>query len=227
MPILQQVILGVLIGIVVGLLGGLLLTYYNRRVYPFTNRPHFHDTEARTIVPKRFVPSTETSDQLETLMKNHPRTGQSSDPLEVLVKKYQDAVEKEFESVKKKYEMLPESILGNRTSLVVKEPIKPKAPNLLLEARSNLIISAMPSPGGLVQFQTNAWDTNRSEVDSLPVDVQEDLRQVYIDIRLANNLVWLATEAGLKSRDLDDGYIRLSRQISIRLDKIIKALTLP
>ena len=102
--------------------------------------------------------------------------------------------------------------------------LESKTPNLLAEIKDNLAMAAKPATSDLIPFQTKIWDSQNSEIDSLPKAVQEELKQAYVDMRLANNIVWLATEVGRRSPALNDGYVRLCIQIAARLDKIMPTL---
>ena len=72
----------------------------------------------------------------------------------------------------------------------------------------------------MLSFQTHAWDTSQDEVHKLPANVREDLTQAYVDMRLANSIVWLSTELGRRSQNLDENYIKLCTSIAVRLDRI-------
>ncbi len=128
------------------------------------------------------------------------------DSLTKLVKKHEELIKKYQETT------------------VFEEQIESRAPNLFLEVKNNLALADKPSTNILFPFETNVWDTNPSEVDSLPEDVQEELRQAYVDMRLANDIVWLATEIGRRSQNLDESYIRLCSQIALHLNKVTPAL---
>ena len=45
--------------------------------------------------------------------------------------------------------------------------------------------------------------------------------QLYVDISLANNVVWLATEIGHRSKELDESYMKLCSGIAERIKGII------
>jgi hypothetical protein len=49
----------------------------------------------------------------------------------------------------------------------------------------------------------------------------QDLIQLYVDISLANNVVWLATEIGHRSKELDESYMKLCSGIAERIKGII------
>ena len=107
-------------------------------------------------------------------------------------------------------------------SEVVGVPVKP--PNLAAEVENNRQIAIQPWTGKLLPFETGVWDTSRDGVSTLPVNLSEDLTQAYVDMRLANSIVWLATELGRRSQNLDDNYMKLCTNITTRLDKILPLL---
>ncbi len=107
---------------------------------------------------------------------------------------------------------------------VVKAPLKSTAPDLVAEVENNHRIATQPWTGKLLPFDTGVWDTNRDGVPTLPANLGEDLTQAYVDMRLANSIVWLATELGRRSQNLDDNYTKLCTNIGTRLDKILPLL---
>lgn len=96
----------------------------------------------------------------------------------------------------------------------------PSKPKIVSELTKNLSIAIEPRTDTLQAFQTTVWDTDSDEVGSLPENIREGLRQAYIDMRLANNIVWLETEVGRRSKELDAGYLQLCSQIAGRLNQI-------
>lgn len=151
---------------------------------------------------------------------------QPYDLLEELRKKRREAEEKELKSVAKEYEALAETFKKfEEESKPAEEQTKVKVPNLFLEVENNLTVATKPWSNTLFNFQTEVFDSNRAEVDSLPIDIRGDLMQAYMDMRLANNLVRLAREAGQKSREVDESYIKLCEQIALRLQKVMPGLT--
>ncbi len=102
----------------------------------------------------------------------------------------------------------------------VKEQPKFTPPGLLTEVKHNLKIAGEPAEDGLSSFQTDVWDAQRYRVGDLPANLRDDLEQAYVDMHLANNLVWLSTEFGRRTPDLNENYMRLCASIAQRLDKI-------
>ena len=54
----------------------------------------------------------------------------------------------------------------------------------------------------------------------MPANLREDLTQAYVDMRLANSIVWLSTEIGHRSKNLDENYVKMCTNIAERLDRI-------
>lgn len=111
-----------------------------------------------------------------------------------------------------------------KEAAVVKEPLESIAPDLVAEVKNNRRIATEPWVGKLLSFQTHAWDTNQDEVHKLPANVREDLAQAYLDMRLANSIVWLSTELGRRSHNLDENYMKLCTNIAVRLNRITPLL---
>ena len=111
---------------------------------------------------------------------------------------------------------------SNMTPLVVQELPSLKISSLLDEVQHNYQLVTQPLRDKLQSLETHAWDEHLYDLDSLPNDIRDDLEQVYIDIRLANSLVWLATEFGRRTPDLEKNYLKLCASIAERLDRIIR-----
>ena len=47
------------------------------------------------------------------------------------------------------------------------------------------------------------------------------MTEAYVDMFLANNIVWLVTEIGRDSQELTAGYYKLSNKIAERLQRIM------
>ena len=105
---------------------------------------------------------------------------------------------------------------------VIEEPAleAPAESTLLKEFEGNLKIANEPWTGKLLPFQTGIWDTLQDKFNKVPANLQEDLAQIYIDIRLANSIVRLSTEFNHRSQHLDENYMKLRTNLTERLDKI-------
>jgi hypothetical protein len=104
------------------------------------------------------------------------------------------------------------------------EPAVPRKSDFREEIEKNLAIATAPWTGKLESFQTRVLEANRTIVESLPPELQEDIREAYTDMRLANTLVWLSMDVGHRSKDLDESYLKLSNKIAERLQKSMPSL---
>jgi hypothetical protein len=107
-----------------------------------------------------------------------------------------------------------------KTEPVKEQSSSPKS-DILKELESNLALATAPWAGKLTPFQTTFWDSDHLKVEPLLAKHQEEITQVYIDIRLANSIVWLSNEVGHRSADLDESYKQLCTKIAERLKKVI------
>jgi hypothetical protein len=107
---------------------------------------------------------------------------------------------------------------------VAKADTKFSAPDLLAELKHNQAVAAEPIEEKLSTFQTDVWDAHHYQLDKLPVDLRDDLEQVYTDIRLANSLAWLSTEFSRRTPSLEENYTKLHGSITEKLDKITARL---
>jgi hypothetical protein len=93
--------------------------------------------------------------------------------------------------------------------------------DIVTELQTNLTIASMPWADKLISFQTKCWNNNHGEFNPLLTTHHQELIQLYVDIGLANNIVWLATEIGHRSKELDDSYIKLCSGIADNIQKIL------
>lgn len=107
-----------------------------------------------------------------------------------------------------------------KEAVAVEEPLESIVPDLVAEVKNNHRIATEPWSDKLIPFQTRVWDTRQDEVYELPRNLREDLTQAYVDMRLANSIVWLSAELGRRSHNLDENYIKLCSNIAARLDRI-------
>jgi len=107
---------------------------------------------------------------------------------------------------------------------VIEDRVKFAASGLLTEVEYNRRIATASWTGKLLPFQTHVWDANRDEVNALPTEIREALTQAYVDMRLANSIVWLSTEFDRRNQNLDENYMKLRTNIAAALDKIAPLL---
>jgi len=96
--------------------------------------------------------------------------------------------------------------------------------DFMQELEYNLDIAAKQRLDKLTSFQTKCWDTSHGEYEPLLTDHHQELIQLYVDIGLANNIVWLATEIGHRSSELDDSYLKLCNGIAESIRRIAPSL---
>jgi len=108
----------------------------------------------------------------------------------------------------------------------IEERLRKVTRGLLSDAKINLGIAIKPRTDELLPFKTDVWDTSRDGFDALPADLQEDLTEAYIDMHLANNIVWLSTVLGRRTNGLDESYIKLCARIAARLRNVMSEVEL-
>jgi len=110
------------------------------------------------------------------------------------------------------------------TTAGVEEPLESTALDLLAEVENNRRIATEPWTDKLLPFQTHVWDTNQDEVHRLTPSLREDLTEAYLDMRQANDIVWVSTELGHRSHTLDEHYMKVCTRIATRLERITPLL---
>jgi hypothetical protein len=209
-----------LASMVVGVLLGFLLYYWwpriqKRRQDLFLGKITFNTTKTDTplsVTPvqvgivKLKVPKQEV---LEITVENHKRTVEPDIPKEVVAhsQKITQLEEKQKGLVKmrERHEESPQS-------------------EMIRELETNFTIASMPWADKLLPFQTRSWDLSSGEdVPVLNAHFQE-LINLYVDISLANNIVWMATEIGHRDKELDESYTKLCKVIGERSQRLISLL---
>ena len=89
------------------------------------------------------------------------------------------------------------------------------------ELESNLNVATAPWSGKVTAFQTTAWDANPDKIEPGLAEKRAEITEVYIDIRLANNIVWISNELGNKSPNLDESYRKLCTKIAERIGNLV------
>lgn len=95
---------------------------------------------------------------------------------------------------------------------------------LMSEVKNNSKIASRAQSGDLKAFSTKVWESTSGELLNLPEDIKQELSQAYVDMRLANSIVWLAIELKRRSPNLDDNYSKLCENITARLNSVIPIL---
>jgi len=198
-----QIVLIILAFIIVGLLVGRFLSYLiitRLLKKPFVEK---HKTTAIVEEPVKYT----VPDLFEVLIRERGAIEQQA----------KEQLKREAEEVRKAGGTKRRE---RKEAAVVKEPPKSTVPNLVAEVENNRRIATEPWTGKLLPFQTEVWDTNPDEIHTLPANFREDLTEAYTDIRLANSIVWLSTELGRRSHNLDENYMKLRANIAERLNRV-------
>ena len=95
---------------------------------------------------------------------------------------------------------------------------------IVKELETNLVIATTPWSDKVLPFQTSSWDSKHAEDEPLLTPYFQEMIQLYVDVGLANNIAWLATEFGHRSKELDESYIRLCASIAERIKGIVPLL---
>jgi hypothetical protein len=114
----------------------------------------------------------------------------------------------------------------NDKILTIRESFKKsRQSSFIEELETNLTIATAPWKDRPMPFQTSCWDAKLEKVEPGLVSHLQDLIQLYVDISLANNVVWLATEIGHRSKELDESYMKLCSGIARRIKGIVPAIS--
>jgi len=105
-------------------------------------------------------------------------------------------------------------------SAETKQKESPKS-DFIAELETNLAIASTPWTDKLISFQTKCWDVSHGEFEPMSAIHQQELIQLYVDMGLANNIVWMAREIGSRSKDLDESYIKLCADIAANIKKLL------
>ena len=198
--------------------------------------PKLHAFQQQTIVDYKNTPTSENqieSHQLGVLKgteiisqkkisivskSKKPSKGNASREQETLKRKNTLAMEEPDPSPIPGFSREPEIIYPKRPAL--RENESPRF-DIVKELETNLAIATTPWSDKLLPFQTSCWDSRPEEDEPLLTTYIEDLIQLYIDVGLANHIVWMATEFGHRSKELDESYMKLSASIAERIKQMM------
>ena len=96
--------------------------------------------------------------------------------------------------------------------------------DIIKELETNLAIATTPWSDKVLSFKTSSWDSGHGREETILSDHIQEIMQLYIDIGLANNIAWMATEIGHRSKDLDESYIKLCAKIAERISDIMSLI---
>ena len=124
---------------------------------------------------------------------------------------------------RKKVSSQPE---GDRVKVYLDSRANAEPPNVPVspafkELQNNLSIAKRPLTNHLVSFEMTIWNTRRSEFSAVNETLMKELTEAYVDMNLANNVVWLVMELGRDSQDLKDSYSNLRTKVIERLQRIL------
>lgn len=163
-------------------------------------------------------PPSEVAEQTsENVIAEAKELGLEEEFPEVLVTtcKQRDSV---IEPAKSSKEYIPKNLQGIERSTEIADNSKQSyKSNLFTDLEINLTVATLPWTDKLLPFQTSVWDSKHGEGEPLMITHLYELIQLYVDIGLANNIVWLATELGHRSKELDESYIKLCKGIAERI----------
>jgi len=113
----------------------------------------------------------------------------------------------------------------NDESVTIVEQADPMViDQLLAELEKNHALSAEPRPDKPELFQTDIWDANSNVPNILTASLKWELTQAYVDMSLANNVIWFLKEFDVASPLLSERYKELCDRISTSLGKVIPIL---
>ena len=198
--------------------------------------PKLNALQQQTIVDYKNTPTSENqieSHQLDVLkgpeiispkeisMVRKPKKlskGNASREQETLKQKHTLAMEEPNQSPIPDFSREPEIINPKRPA--VRKSESPQS-DIVKELETNLAIATTPWSDKLLPFQTSCWDSRPAEDGPLHITYFEDLIQLYIDVGLTNNIVWMSTEFGHRSKELDESYMKLCASIAERIKHTI------
>ena len=98
------------------------------------------------------------------------------------------------------------------------QQVTPKA-GIFNEIEENFQMAQNCQADKPVPFKTEVWETKGQSIRGLGLELQYELAEVYTDIYLANNLIWLLTEINSGNQKLTTAYAELCSKIAERLKK--------
>lgn len=100
----------------------------------------------------------------------------------------------------------------------IEEVQETKTLSLVKECEINRQILKKSEDQNFAPLRTDYWTMHRKELVNLPQEFQKKIEDLYIDINLLNQIVWIITEFGRKSPDVLNQYNSLKQIILSRLD---------
>lgn len=195
----QTLIILLFIGLVsigVGMLAGIPLSNV------FLRRREQISTGKYRTSPK-FEPQYNSTDQFDKSINKHGVL-----ELKTEEQDSEETVERENDEV--------EVVVGQVEPVVIER--------LLLELEKNHELAIKSKPDQLVPFQTDTWDASPDVANMLTGNLKRELTQAYLDMSVANDLVWFLEELDIKRPLFDAHYTKMCDRISTSLSKVIPVL---
>ena len=191
-------------GLIIGLLPAYVILRIQKRPWPFS---------------RGYRGMTVAQEQIELVAKVRDAEVESGrDKHEVTVSE-----ERTTSTTRRHHEDI-ESIRKHQEAVEGEEQVNSRMSSILGEVEMNLAVAATPWMGKLSPFRTDVWDAGCGDEDYLPSNCQHELVEAYADMHLANKIVWLSTDVGRRSKDLDESYIKMCAQITERLNRVNPSL---
>jgi hypothetical protein len=187
--------------------------------------------EVKTQVPGEIVSQAqEAGNQKDSTFETRKHNLENSklDKEAEVIPPYKPVVESAKSSKEEIYRKL-EKIIQKNIPTTVPSQQSPKS-DLIKELETNLEIAStvvntftigsninklyLPSVERLLLFQTIAWDSKHGEGEASLNAHHQEIMGVYFDVRLANNIAWQSSEAGCRSKELDESYLKLCTDIA-------------
>jgi len=237
-----QIVLIILASIIIGLLAGYLLSYLiitvilkKPFIVPFIKRatglsaekqikPPANDDLLAQLIEKRTAAEQQAEEQVRRIAEEarKAREVEEQERREAEAKQLAEEQAKRIAEEARKTKEAEGKV--EEETVAAEEPLESVVPSIVREIENNYKVASQPWSGELLPFQTNIWEQSPQEVHALPNDIQESLTQAYADIRLANSIVWLSTELGRRSSNLDENYKKLCASVASRFEKIVPLL---
>ena len=166
-------------------------------------------------------PETINQKSIPTVREQKKSTKPSTPGEPEVIKQKSTSVVEEYKKSSEMSVLSVLEIINQKNVPTVEKPKESPKSDFIKELETNLAIATAPWADKLLPFQTSCWDAKHGESEPLLAAHHQDLIQLYVDIGLANNIVWLATEIGHRSKELDESYIKLCAGIAERLKRVV------
>ena len=104
---------------------------------------------------------------------------------------------------------------------MVRQAVARTGSSVFTEIEYNLEIARTHRIQNPLAFYTGVWDSSHGDIANLSSVARSELGEIYLSMRLANNLVWLINEFGDSTQELSVKYVALCSRIAERLSKVM------